>query len=169
MIDLNTYLNESIFDDEDTHMENLDKIADVAYVKKLLLKDDYHEFEKSMDEFEKMIKKDYKKIPASKVDYGNNYLLFLKGENMWNKYLDVSIFSPMDSRRFQSHMIGAFAREDGTQEVDFRRYYNESKSVIQKKLDGQNYKTVYELPKEYEWMIEWMNKEYEDGRYKRVY
>ena len=169
MIDLYKYINESIFDDEDTHMSNLDKIADIAYIKKLLKKDDYNEFEKSMDEFEKMIKKDHKKIPASKVDYGNKYLIFLKGENMWNKYLGVSIYHPFGPKKFQSHMIEAFAREDSTQEIAFRRYYNESKGVIQNKLDGQNYKVIYELPKEYEWMIEWMNKEYEDGRYKRVY
>ena len=120
-------------------------------------------------ELEKMIKKDHKKIPASKVDYGNKYLIFLKGENMWNKYLGVSIYHPFGPKKFQSHMIEAFAREDSTQEIAFRRYYNESKGVIQNKLDGQNYKVIYELPKEYEWMIEWMNKEYEDGRYKRVY
>ena len=29
MIDLYKYINESIFDDEDSHMSNLDKVADI--------------------------------------------------------------------------------------------------------------------------------------------
>jgi hypothetical protein len=169
MIDLNTYLNESIFDDEDTHMSNLDKVADIAYIKKLLKKDNWDDFEKATDEFEKIIKKDYKKIPGSKVDYGNKYLIFLKGENMWNRYNYVCIYSPFGPKKFQSHMIAAFTRVNLTHEVCFRRYYNEAKSGITSKSDGQSYKAIYELPKEYEWMIEWMNKEYEDGRYNKVY
>jgi hypothetical protein len=66
-------------------------------------------------------------------------------------------------------MVAAFTRDDQTQEVCFRRYKNDAKSGISGKSDGQSYKAIYELPKEYEWMIEWMNKECEDGRYKRVY
>lgn len=172
MIDLYKYINESIFDDEDSHMSNLDKAADIAYIKKLLKKDDWNDFEKATDEFENIIKKDYKKIPGSKVDYGNKYLIFLKGENIWNKYNYVCIYSPFGPKKFQSYMIAAFARDNQSQEVCFRHYYNEIKRGISDKTDGQSYKAIYELPKEYEWMIEWMNKEYkeyEDGRYKRVY
>lgn len=169
MKDLNKYINESIFDDEDTHMSNLDKIANISYIKKLLKKDNWDDFERATDEFEKIIKKDYKNIPRSKIDYGNKYLVFLKGDNIWNKYNHVGIFSPFGPKKFQSHMIGAFIRDNQTQEVCFVRYYNESKAAISGTLDGQSYKAIYELPKEYEWMIEWMNKEYEDGRYKRVY
>lgn len=169
MKSLNKYINESIFDDEDAHMSNLDKVADIAYIKKLLKKDDWGDFEKATDEFEKIIKKDYKKIPRSKIDYGNKYLVFLKGDNIWNKYNSVGIYSPFGPKKFQSHMIDAFIRDNQTQEVRFVRYYNESKAAISGTLDGQSYKAIYELPKEYEWMIEWMNKEYEDGRYKRVY
>ena len=56
MIDLYKYINESIFDDEDTHMDNLDKVADIAYIEKLLKKDNWNDFEKATDEFEKIIK-----------------------------------------------------------------------------------------------------------------
>lgn len=169
MKNLSKYIQESIFDDEDTHMSNLDKVADIAYIKKLLKKDDWDDFEKATDEFEKIIKKDYKKIPGSKVDYGNKYLIFLKGDNMWNKYNYVCIYSPFGPKKFQSHIVAAFIRDDQTREVCFLRYYNEPKRVISDKSDGPSYKAIYELPKEYEWMIEWMNKEYEDGRYKGVY
>ena len=68
MKDLNKYIKESIFDDEDTHMSNLDKVADIAYIKKLLKKDDWVDFEKATDEFEKIIKKDYKKIPTEGLE-----------------------------------------------------------------------------------------------------
>lgn len=169
MIDLYKYINESLFDDEDTHMSNLDKVADIAYIKKLLKKDNWEDFGKAANEFEKIIKKDYKKISGSKVNYGNKYLVFLKGDNMWNKYNYVSIYSPYGPNNFQSHNIAAFIRDNQMQEVRFSRYYKEAKSGITGKTDGQSYKAIYELPKEYEWMIEWMNKEYEDGRYKRVY
>ena len=169
MIDLYKYINESIFDDEDTHMSNLDKVADIAYIKKLLKKDNWEDFGKAAGEFERIIKKDYKKISRSKVDYGNKYLVFLHGDNMWNRYNYVCIYSPFGPKKFQSHMVAAFTRDNQTQEICFRRYYNESKTSISGTSDGQSYKAIYELPKEYEWMIEWMNKEYEDGRYKRVY
>ena len=169
MKDISRYIRESIFDDEDTHMSNLDKVADIAYIKKLLKKDNWDDFEKATDEFEKIIKKDYKKISGSKVDYGNKYLIFLKGENMWNKYNYVCIYHPFGPKKFQSCMVAAFTSDDQTQEVCFRCYRNDSKSGISGKADGQSYKAIYELPKEYEWMIEWMNKEYEDGRYKRLY
>lgn len=168
MKSLNKYINESIFD-EDIHMSNLDKIADIAYIKKLLKKDDWDDFERATDEFEKIIKKDYKKISRSKIDYGNKYLIFLKGNNMWNKYNYVCIYSPFGPKKFQSCMIAAFTTANQTQEVRFSRYYNESKTAISGNSNGQSYKAIYELPKEYEWMIEWMNKEYEDGGYKRVY
>ena len=157
MKSLNKYINESIFD-EDTHVSNLDKVADIAYIKKLLKKDDWDDFEKATDEFEKIIKKDYKKIPRSKIDYGNKYLIFLKGDNMWNKYNYVCIYSSFGPKKFQSCMIAAFTRDNQTQEVRFSRYYNESKTAISGTSDGQSYKAIYELPKEYE-----------DGRYKRVY
>lgn len=169
MIDLNAYLNESIFDDEDTHMSNLDKVADIAYIKKLLKKDDWEDFGKATGEFEKIIKKDYKKISGSKVDYGNKYLVFLNGDNMWNRYNYVCIYHPFGPKKFQSCMIAAFIRDNQTQEVCFRRYYNDAKNGISSKTDGQYYKAIYELPKEYEWMIEWMNKECEDGGYKRIH
>ena len=169
MIDLYKYINESIFDDEDTHMSNLDKVADIAYIKKLLKKDNWEDFGKATGEFERIIKKDYKKISGSKVNYGGKYLVFLKGENMWNKYNYVCIYSPFGPKKFQSHMIAAFIRDNKMQEVRFSRYYNEAKSGLSGKSDGLSYKAIYELPKEYEWMIEWMNKEYEDDRYKRVH
>lgn len=162
-------IKESIFDDEDTHMDNLDKVADIAYIKKLLKKDDWDDFEKATDEFEKIIKKDYKKIPSSKVDFENKYLIFVKGEYTGNKYNFVYIYYPNGPKKFQSCMIAAFTGDNQTQEICFRRYYDETKSGITGKNYGQTYKSIYELPKEYEWMIEWMNKEYEDGRYNRIY
>lgn len=163
------YIKESIFDDEDTHMSNLDKVANISYIKKLLKKDNWNDFEKAANEFEKIIKKDYEKIPGSKVDYKNKYLIFLKGENRWHKYNYVCIYSPYEPKKFQAHMIAAFIRDNTTQNVYFMCSYDEVKSRILGKAEGQSYKAIYELPKEYEWMIEWMKKEYEDEKYKRVY
>lgn len=155
MIDLYKYINESIFDDEDTHMDNLDKVADIAYIKKLLKKDDFDDFEKSIDEVENMIKKNHVKIPASKIDYGNKYIEFNKGKQM-NKYLSITIYSPSITNVKKLDILKISFSDTNR----FRVFCGRTKSEVRSNAIGQFYRTIYELPKEYEWMIEWFKEEF---------
>ena len=106
-----------------------------------------------------MIKKNHVKIPASKIDYGNKYIEFNKGKQK-NKYLCITIYSPSITNVKKLDILQICFSDTNR----FRVFCGRTKSEARSNAIGQFYRTIYELPKEYEWMIEWFKEEFKKNK-----
>lgn len=155
MKNLTKYIKESIFDEE-SKMDSLECVANYEKLKKCFKGISYDIFVNGMEEFEHEIQKYGKKISYTKANYDEKYISFEKGKNhMGRLFAIIIIWIPMGNKYMTYCMT--YIDHNGTSR-EIYKYFNESKSSM-RKLNIHDYKNIYKLPKEYEIIIELLEKD----------
>ena len=161
MIDLNTYIEESIFDEKDM-MDGIDKVVDISVLKRGLT--NVNDFVECMEKFMENVKK-YNKVPVKKITSKNNYIFFtyIKGK-YYNEY-NITLYEGVRPRIFPSYVItGRYPTERGPEiglkndEIEFRK----AAGILVKDMCndwGKEWSYFGKLPKEYNWMFDWIIEE----------
>ena len=155
MKNLTKYIKESVFDEE-SKMNNMDCVVNYEKLKKCFKDTSYDIFVNEMEEFEQKIQKYGKKISYIKANYDENYISFEKGKNQIGQlFAVVTVWVPMGNK----YMIYCMTYIDHSRiGREIYKYFNEPKSSM-KKLSIHNYKNIYKLSKEYEFIIELLEKD----------
>ena len=155
MKNLNKYLYESLFDEE-SKMDSLNCVADYEKLKKCFKGASYDIFINEMEEFEQKIQKYGEKISYTKANYDEKYISFEKGKNHRGQlFAIITVWVPVGNK----YMIYSMTYIDHSRVGrEIFKYFNEPKSSM-KKLSIHNYKNIYKLPKEYEFIIELLEKD----------
>ena len=155
MKNLNKYLYESIFDEE-SKIDSLDCVVYYAKLKKCFKDSSYEVFVDAMEEFEQEIQKYGKKISYPEVNYNEKYISFEKGKNLLGQsFAIVTVWVPIDNK-YTIYCMTDVKYNHTKKEI--YKYFNEPKKSM-RKLDIHNYKNIYKLPKEYEIIIELLEKD----------
>ena len=167
MKDLNTYISESIFDDD--QFEKIDRTVDAEKLKKKLT--NYKNFRKNMEEFMKEVEKYGKKVPIAKLDPMKNYVAFeqVEGYEGAEHYNIVLYEGRQHDDRWREYHIWSTFFEEGVEvpqwrksslKVDLKVGLYEKRYNLGKRKNGvYRYKYIYALPPQYNWMFDWIKKE----------
>lgn len=155
MKSLNKYLYESVFDEE-SKMDSLECVVNYERLKKSFKGISYDIFVNGMEEFEQEIKKYGKKISYSRANYDEKYISFEKGLNHNGQlFAIITIWVPVGNK-YTTYCMTYIDRNGTSREI--HKYYNEPKSSM-RKLNIHDYKNIYIIPKEYEIIIELLEKD----------
>lgn len=155
MKSLNKYLYESVFDEE-SKMDGLECIVNYEKLKKCFKGISYDIFVDEMEKFEHEIQKYGKKISYTKVNYDEKYISFEKGKNqMGQLFAIIIIWVPMGNK-YTTYCMTYIDHNSTSRKI--YKYYNEPKSSMIK-LNIHDYKNIYIIPKEYEIIIELLEKD----------
>lgn len=167
MKDLNIYISESIFDDD--QFEKIDRTVDAEKLKKKLT--DYKNFRKNMGEFMKEVEKYGKKVPIAKLDPMKNYIAFeqVEGYEGAEHYNIVLYEGRQHDDRWREYHIWSTFFEEGVEvpkwrksslKIDLKVGLYEKRYNLGKRKNGvYRYKYTYALPPQYNWMFDWIKKE----------
>ena len=169
MKDLNIYINESIFDDEDTQMNKIDNIVDAEKLKKKLT--NYKKFRDNMVEFMNEIEKYGKKVPITKLNPMKNYVAFEEVEGFEGaEHHNIILYEGnKHDERWREYIIWSTYFPDGVEIPKYRksslkidlmvRGYEKRYNLGKRRNGIYKYKYIFALPPQYNWMFDWIKKE----------
>lgn len=169
---LNKYINESLLDDEDTQMDNLSNIAEMTHIKQLLDVSSRAELQSGIEKVMDIIKKHTKKVPYTKIDTNKIYIIFEDGSGHYSDFSMVTIWKPDGKGTFDMHQIICHdprpdftGWDDSVRSSNFTVFTNSKKSEM-RKVKYHNFKTIFELPPKYFWMMDWISERWQERRKK---
>ena len=166
MINLNTYINESLFDEEDI-MDNMDNESIINnWYNKLSNESTYRE---AFEDFWKEISKKHKLVQSSKVKFHHSYIVFetktfdsIMGI-VKNKYIEL--IEPHNNRNefTKIYIHGIFVEETGKRKVTAfggEDVYSNIDRILQRKSKFNDFdeREIYEVTQDIEWVIHLIKK-----------
>lgn len=160
MKDLSKYIEESLLDDEDILMNDIDNMVESkSWIKKF---SDFEKFDDYLEEFEKsLIKYGAKKITASKIKGGEYMIRFFKDE--LGDYINVGfyIYYPADANNYRRVNVIKMTVKDWLRHKPYLKdqiRFNVSKhSVVDSSaLKHKRLGKMYSLPEKYYKLIDFI-------------